>query len=156
MIDTEELTRAGAGLDDRFGAEAATRFGVELPGRLAVLIGEWGIEVDGLVDTGASAVVLAARLATGEPAVVKLSPDTDALAHRRADRDPRPHAQRTHASRRRGATRHRHGRRHARLAGRGLRTDRCRSRVAGPASGALTGRPGLPRGDCAAQPTKAA
>src|SRR5699024_10884903 len=68
------------GLDDRFGAEAATRFGAELPGRLAVLAGEWGIDVDGLVDTGASAVVLAARLATGEPAVVKLSPDTDALA----------------------------------------------------------------------------
>ena len=80
MIDTEELTRAGAGLDDRFGAEAAARFGAELPGRLAVLAGEWGIEVDGLVDTGASAVVLAARLATGEPAVVKLSPDSDALA----------------------------------------------------------------------------
>lgn len=79
MIDTEELTRAGAGLDDRFGAEAAARFGAELPDRLAVLIGEWGIEVEALVDTGASAVVLAARLATGEQAVVKLSPDAAAL-----------------------------------------------------------------------------
>ena len=80
MIDTEELTRAGAGLDDRFGVEAAARFGAELPDRLAVLAGEWGIEVDGLVDTGASAVVLAARLPNGESAVVKLSPDTGALA----------------------------------------------------------------------------
>lgn len=80
MIDTEELTRAGAGLDDRFGADAAARFGAELPDRVAALIGEWGIEVDGLLDSGASAVVLAVRLATGAPAVVKLSPDSDALA----------------------------------------------------------------------------
>lgn len=45
------------------------------------LAGEWGIDVEGLLDSGASAVVLSGRLATGRPAVIKLSPDADALAH---------------------------------------------------------------------------
>lgn len=80
MIDYGELSRAGAALDDRFGVEVAARFGAGLPDRLAVLVGEWGIEVDGLVDSGANAVVLGARLATGERAVLKLSPDADALS----------------------------------------------------------------------------
>ncbi|WP_147917473.1 aminoglycoside phosphotransferase family protein [Ruania zhangjianzhongii] len=80
MIDSEELIQAGAGLHDRFGTEAASRFGADLPDRLRVLTSQWGIEVGPLVDSGASAVVLGALLATGEPAVVKVSPDAEALA----------------------------------------------------------------------------
>lgn len=79
MIDDEELIGAGAALRDRFGSAVADRFGAQLPDRLGLLVGQWGIVVEGILDSGASGVVLAAQLATGRPAVVKLSPDADAL-----------------------------------------------------------------------------
>lgn len=80
MIDGEALARAGTGLQDRFGPEAAAQFGAELPDRLRALAEEWGIEVGPLIDTGASALVLEAQLGSGESGVVKISPDAGALA----------------------------------------------------------------------------
>lgn len=80
----DELTRAGAALDDRFGADRAEAFAAELPGRVAELVDRWGLRLGHLFDSGASSVVIAALARDGRPAAVKLSPDAPFLTRQGA------------------------------------------------------------------------
>lgn len=80
MITDEDLVRAGAELDDRFGAERAARFGQALPGLVADLVEQWGLQVRGSLPSGATSVVLTVTDDAGSPAVLKVSPDAEFLA----------------------------------------------------------------------------
>ncbi|WP_192796674.1 aminoglycoside phosphotransferase family protein [Serinicoccus kebangsaanensis] len=75
MISSEDLRRAAAGLDDRFGAARARAFGEALPGVVSELTERWQLEVEGRYASGATSVVLGATTAGRGPAVLKVSPD---------------------------------------------------------------------------------
>ncbi|MGO1318440.1 MAG: aminoglycoside phosphotransferase family protein [Cellulomonadaceae bacterium] len=79
MIDDRELSLAGAALHNRFGATLAARFGHELPKRVAAIAASWALRVEAILDSGATAVVLAVTAADGKPCVLKLSPDAPFL-----------------------------------------------------------------------------
>lgn len=79
MIADDTLLQAATTLTDRFGAETAARFGATLPATVAGLAAEWDLEIDALLDTGATSVVLSATGTSGAPLVLKLSPDESFL-----------------------------------------------------------------------------
>ncbi|WP_162802248.1 aminoglycoside phosphotransferase family protein [Ornithinimicrobium murale] len=84
MITDEDLVREGAALDDRFGVERAAAFGRQLPAVVADLAHRWRLAPEGPLSTGATSVVVPVRTASGEPAVIKISPDAEFLARQGA------------------------------------------------------------------------
>lgn len=84
MSTDEDLVREGSALDDRFGVERATEFGRQLPAVVADLARRWQLVRDGPLSTGATSVVVPVRTVPGDPAVLKISPDSQFLARQGA------------------------------------------------------------------------
>jgi streptomycin 6-kinase len=72
-----DLQAVTARLEPRYG-KAAHRWVPALPGRLAVLAAEWGLEIGAELKSGNSSVVLSCVGQQGE-AILKLSPDAHAI-----------------------------------------------------------------------------
>ncbi|HIY67045.1 MAG TPA: aminoglycoside phosphotransferase family protein, partial [Candidatus Agrococcus pullicola] len=84
MVLAEELARHAAGLDDRFGADRAAEFSRALPDLVDRLLRDWRLRLGGRVTSGATSVVIDVIDGAGEPAVLKLSPDTEFLTRQAA------------------------------------------------------------------------
>lgn len=78
VLTEPDLVAAGAALEERFGAERASAFARGLPVLLRGLSQRWSLEVEGLLPSGATSVVLAVTHRSG-PGVLKISPDAGFL-----------------------------------------------------------------------------
>jgi streptomycin 6-kinase len=70
-------------LERRFGPSVATWLD-DLPQVLAALGERWGAVLDSTIERGSMSVVLRCRTADGSPAVLKVSPDRERIAHEAA------------------------------------------------------------------------
>lgn len=78
-ITHQALVDAGADLHDRFGRATAAAFGAGLPAALDQLAATWNLQIHRIMTGGANAVVLDVTANAGVRAVLKISPDLEAM-----------------------------------------------------------------------------